>query len=319
MGTSAVGRRVVAVVGALTLTAIGLWVSRWRRRGEPEVVAGTFPNGMGYLRFGSGGKPLLWIPDPSHADHVGPRGGPGGGVPNSGYLMMMARMLRSFVEAGYTISLVGHKPNLPHGCTLADMAEDYAGLIVDEFGGRVDVVVGDSGGGMVGFCLAARHPELFAHIAILVAGYTLDDAYKAANLESARLNNAGRRTDAAAVMVSTMFPGLRSPFVARLLASVMGRVVLSAGSDDLVVAAEALSSFDGREILSTIPVPVLLVCGDRDKMVPKEVYEQTAELISDCTFKLYEGKDHLGALFDKRTPREILEFASVAADPPPTL
>ncbi len=309
MGTSAVRRRGVAIGGALTVAAIGIASFRRRRRGKPEVVAGAFPNGMGHLRFGSGAKSLLWIPDPSHADHVGPKGGPGGGVPKSGYLVMMTRMLRSFIEAGYTIFLVGHKPNLPQGCTLADMAEDYAGLIVEEFGGQVDLVVGDSGGGMIGFCLAAQHPDLFAHIAIVVAGYTLDEAYKAANLESARLSNAGRSTDAAAVMVRTMFPGLRPPFVARLLASVMGRVVLSAGSDDLVIAAEALSAFDGREILPTIPVPVLLVCGDRDKFVPKDVYEQTADLIPNCTFRLYEGKDHIGALFDKRTPGEILEFA----------
>ena len=308
MGSFAVRRRFVTIGGALTVGAIGVVASCWWRRGKPEVVADTFPNGMGYLRFGSGGKPLLWIPDPSHTGHIRPSG-PDGDVPKSGYLVLMTRMLRSFVEAGYTIYLVGQKPNLSHGCTLADMAEDYAGLIVEEFGGKVDLVVGDSGGGMVGFCLAARHPDLFAHIAMVVAGYTLDEAYKAADLESAQLLNAGRRTDAAAVMVGTMFPGLHPPFVARLLAWVMGRAVLSAGSDDLVVAAEALSTFDGREILPTISVPVLLVCGDRDKFVPKEVCEQTAELIPDCAFRLYEGKDHLGALFDKRTPGEILEFA----------
>ena len=40
-------------------------------------------------------------------------------------------------------------------------------------------------------------------------------------------------------------------------------------------------------------------------------------MIPDCTLRLYKDKDHLGALFDKRTPSEILEFAaSVAADPP---
>jgi pimeloyl-ACP methyl ester carboxylesterase len=182
-------------------------------------------------------------------------------------------------------------------------------LIVEEFGGQVDLVVRDSGGGMIGFCLAARHPDLFAHIAIVVAGYTQVEAYKAANLESARLNRAGRRTDAAAAFVSFVFPGLRAPFVARLLASVMGRVILSDGSRDLVVGAEALSAFDGREILPTIPVPVLLVCGDRDRFVAKSVYEQTADLIPDCTFRLHEGKDHLGALFDQRTPGEILAFA----------
>lgn len=309
MGTSAVRRRGVAIGGALTVAAIGVVAFRRRRRGEPEVVAGTFPSGMGYLRFGSGAKSLLWIPDPSHTGHIGPSGSGGRTTPKSGYLMSMTRMLRSFVAAGYTIHLVAQKPNLPRGCTLAEMAEDYAGLIVEEFDGKVDLVVGDSGGGMIGFCLAAQHPDLFAHIAIVVAGYTLDEAYKEANLESARLNSAGRRTDAAAAMVSFMFPGLRPPFVARLLASAMGRVILTPGSDDLLVGAEALSAFDGREILPTIPVPVLLVGGDRDRFVATSVYEQTADLIPDCTFRLYEGKDHLGALFDKRTPGEVLDFA----------
>jgi pimeloyl-ACP methyl ester carboxylesterase len=293
----------------MTVAAIGAVAIRRRRRGQPEVVAGTFPNGMGFLRLGSGAKSLLWIPDPSHTGHIGPSGGRGRGVPKSGYLVLMTRMLRSFVDDGYTIHLVGQKPNLPQGCTLADMADDYAGLIAAELEGKVDLVVGDSGGGMIGFCLAAQQPDLFAHIAIVVAGYTLDDAYKAANLESARLNSAGRRTDAAAVMVSLVFPDLRPPLIARLLASVMGRVILSAGSNDLVVGAEALSAFDGREILPTIPVPVLLVCGDRDRFVTKSVYEKTADLIPDCTLRLYEGKDHLGALFDKRTPSEILDFA----------
>ena len=302
-------RRIVTIGGALTVGAIGIVASCRRRRGKPEVVADIFPNGTGYLQFGSGAKSLLWIPDPSHTDHIGPSGNRGGAAPKSPYLAMMTRMLRSFVEAGYTIFLVGHKPNLPHGCTIADMAEDYAGLIIEEFGGKVDLVVGDSGGGMIGFCLAAQHPSLFAHIAILVAGYTLDEEFKAANLESAQLNSAGRSTDAAAVMVSFMFPGLRPAFFARLLASVMGRLILSAGSDDLVVGAEALNVFDGREILSNIPVPVLLVCGDRDRFVSKTVYQQTADLIPDCKLRLYEGKDHLGALFDKRTPNEMLEFA----------
>lgn len=128
-----------------------------------------------------------------------------------------------------------------------------------------------------------------------------------------RCTQPGRRTDAAAAMVSFMFPDLRPRLVARLLALVMGRAILSAGSDDLLVGAEALSAFDGREILPTIPVPVpvpvLLVCGDRDRFVIKSVYEKTADLIPECTLRLYEDKDHLGALFDKRTPSEILEFA----------
>ena len=92
MGASTVRRRAVAIGGALAVAAIGGVAScRWRRR-KPEVVAGTFPNGMGYLRFGSGAKSLLWIPDPSHTGHIEPGGGPDGDVPKSGYLAMMTRM-----------------------------------------------------------------------------------------------------------------------------------------------------------------------------------------------------------------------------------
>jgi pimeloyl-ACP methyl ester carboxylesterase len=83
-----------------------------------------------------------------------------------------------------------------------------------------------------------------------------------------------------------------------------------------LVRAEALGVFDGREILPRIPGPVLLVCGDRDRFVATSAYQRAADLIPDCTLCLYEGKDHLGALFDKRTPVEILEFARRGAVKP---
>ena len=64
---------------------------------------------------------------------------------------------------------------MPKGHTIADMADDYAGLVANEFGGKVDLVVGVSYGGMIGFDLAARHPERFGHIAIAVAGYEVSE------------------------------------------------------------------------------------------------------------------------------------------------
>ena len=55
-------------------------------------------------------------------------------------------------------------------------------------------------------------------------------------------------------------------------------------------------------------MPVLPGCGDQDRFVPKAVYEETAELIPDCTVKLYEGKDHLGTILDQQLPHDVLEF-----------
>lgn len=104
-------------VGAVTLGS-AFAVSRWRRKGS-ETVTGSFSNGMSYVRFGTGTKSLLWIPDPSHSGH------------HALYLRMMTRVIRPFVEDGYTVLLVGRKPNLPCGWTLPDMADDYARMITD--------------------------------------------------------------------------------------------------------------------------------------------------------------------------------------------
>jgi len=65
---------------------------------------------------------------------------------------------------------------------------------------------------------------------------------------------------------------------------------------------------DARDVLPAIPVPVLLVCGDEDLYFPKEVYEETARLIPDCTLRMYEGAGHVGAIRDKRFPRDVLDF-----------
>lgn len=291
-------RKGLAVSLGAGTVAIGSAVAVYRfRRGTPDVVTGTFGNGMGYARLGRGAKSLLWI------------GGPSVGAPGGLYLKMMTRMLRPFVQEGYTVWLLSLKPNLPDGCTMADMAEDYARLIAGEFGGKADVVVGDSGAGMIGFCLAARHPEVFCHIVIAVPG-PMTEAANAANLELARLLSAGRKADAAAFLVTLQRPGIRSRWVIRLLAWVVARVGLAAAYEprDILVSAEAVKAFDGREILPSIRVPVLLVCGEKDRWATREVYEQTAGLIPECTLKMYEGKDHLGAMFDKRLPRDVLDF-----------
>ena len=79
-------------------------------------------------------------------------------------------------------------------------------------------------------------------------------------------------------------------------------------ASDVMVEAEAEVAFDAREVLPDISVPVLLVCGDEDLYFPKEVYEETARLIPDCTLRMYEGIGHVGAVRDKRFPQDVLDF-----------
>jgi pimeloyl-ACP methyl ester carboxylesterase len=300
-------RTTLALVAGGAMVAIaGSAILRGRPRGRgpaiPKPVTGIFANGMAYLRWGTGPKTLLWIPF-----------GPSNALPSGMFLSnVLLPVARPLVEDGYTLWMVARKQNMPKGHTMADMADDYAGLIADELGGKVDLVVGVSFGGMVGLYLAARHPDRFGHIAIAVAGYEVSEQGKTLDYDFAKLLSEGRNSEASALLISNMAPRLRVPAVARVLGAVMGRLMLGSThpyfAGDVMVEAEAEVACDAREILPGISVPVLLVCGDEDLYFPKEVYEETARLIPDCTLRMYEGIGHDGAVLDGRFPRDVLDF-----------
>ncbi len=292
----------VAGGAAVVVAAGAIARSRVRGRGPaiPKPVTGIFPNGMAYARWGTGPKTLLFIP-----------GGPGNAAPG-GMSVRMFPLLRRLVEDGYTAWYVARRRDMPKGHTIADMADDYARLVADELGGKVDLVVGVSYGGMIGFYLAARHPERFGHIAIAVAGYEVGEQGKSLDYDFARLMSEGRNGEAGALMVRNMAPGLRVPGAARVLGAVMGRIMAGEAhpsfASDVMVEAEAEVACDARDVLPAIAVPVLLVCGDEDLYFSKEVYDETARLIPDCTLRMYEGAGHVGATRDGRLPQDVLDF-----------
>jgi len=286
--------------GTLAVTAGALI---YRLRTMPKAVSGIFPNGMAYARLGTGPKSLLWI-----------RTGPGNVIPTGRlFAALSALWVGPFRESGYSVWAVTRKQDMPQGYTVSDMAEDYAGLIADEFDGKVDLVIGEeASGGMIGFCLAARHPDRFGHLAVMLAGYRLSEQAKVADLAFARLLGEGRRSEAGAEVIREMYPGLRVPGVARVAGGALGRLFFGGThpyfASDVIVEAEALAAFDAREILPEIRVPVLLIGCDRDFDFPKEVYEETARLIPDCTLRMYENETVLQAGSDKRLPQDVLEF-----------
>jgi pimeloyl-ACP methyl ester carboxylesterase len=292
------------IAGGATAAVASGAIARSRLRGlgpVPKPVTGIFPNGMAYVRWGTGPKTLLFIP-----------GGPGNAAP-SGMSMRMFPLFRPLVEDGYTAWYVARRRDMRDGHTIADMADDYARLVDDEFDGKVDLVVGVSYGGMIGFYLAARHPGRFGHIAIAVAGYEVSERGKTLDHDFARLlsgqEQRGGRPDG-----QNMAPNLRVPGAARVLGAVMGRMMAGEAhpsfASDVMVEAEAEVACDARSVLPAIRVPVLLVCGDEDLYFPKAVYEETARLIPDCTLRMYEGAGHVGAIRAPRFPGDVLEFVN---------
>jgi pimeloyl-ACP methyl ester carboxylesterase len=144
------------------------------------------------------------------------------------------------------------------------------------------------------------------------AAYDANEEGKRLDYEFARLRSEGRDGEASALMIRHTAPRLRVPAVARVLGAVMARLMFGPThpyfASDVMVEAEAEMAFNAREVLPDISVPVLLVCGDEDMYIPKELYEETARLIPDCTLRMYEGVGHVGAVRDPRFPRDVLEF-----------
>ena len=93
--------------------------------------------------------------------------------------------------------------------TIAGMADDYARLIDEEFGGRVDFVVAESFGGMVAQYLAARHPDSFGHIAMVVTAAELSDWGKDVDSRMATALAGGDTNGAGTVLAEYLLPGRR--------------------------------------------------------------------------------------------------------------
>ena len=257
---------------------------------------------MEFLTWGAGPKTLLFMP-----------GGPGSSIPKGMTARMSRRWFAPFVEAGYAIWFVTRRRNMPTGHTVADMADDYARVISEGLGGRVDLVVGKSYGGMIAQYLAARHGESWDQLAIVVAAAEVSDWGKEVD---SRLSDALARGDTAGVgmaFAEYALPGERSRWIRRLAGRWVGKSLLSGKNyppGDLLVETEAEMAFDSRVVLPRIEKPVMLLCGDRDQFFPQESVDETVRLIPDCTPVRYEGHGHMKAATSRRVAHDVLAFVN---------
>jgi pimeloyl-ACP methyl ester carboxylesterase len=265
-----------------------------------DARRGTFANGMDFLTWGSGPKTLLFVP-----------GGPGSSVPQGITGRMARRWFAPFVEAGYAVWYVTRRRGMPPGHTVADMADDCAQVIAGELGGRVDLFVGESYGGMIGLHLAAAHGDLLGQVAIVVAAARVSDWGKEVDARLAAALARDDRVAAGAAFAEYALPGARSRWLRRLLSPVVARMVLSGKSyppADVLIEVEAELAYDARPVLADIDVPVVLLCGDRDAFFPRDLVEETVRLVPDCTLVTYEGQGHVKVASSKRVPQDVLAF-----------
>ena len=276
----------------------------------PAFVArarrGVFATGMEYLTLGNGPRTLLFL-----------QGGPGSAIPAGIELSMTRRLFDPYVRAGYAVWVVTRRRHMPPGCTIGDMADDVAQVIATELGGRVDLLVAESFGGMIAQYLAALHPGCVGRVALVVTGAELSDWSKEADARLAAALARGDKAGAGTVLAEELLPREHMGLVRKAIAPVVGRVIgrrvlaeRSCPPEDVLIEVQAGLAFDSRAVLPRIQAPVLLICGDRDQFFPANVLSETARLIPDCSLIWYKGQGHVRAAANRRVADDVLAFAS---------
>lgn len=297
------GRRPAVLLAAAGAALVAGAAVAWRRRGARASGAtfrrGRFPNGMDYAVAGRGERVLLFI-----------QGGPGSEAPAGSMVARLHPWIAPLVGAGFTVWVVTRRRGMPAGHSVADMADDYARLIREELGGRVDVVLGESFGGLVVQYLAARHPTCCDRVVIQSAACEVSVWGKDVDRRLLAALEAGEWAEAGAVFAEYLLPGERMRWVRRMLGPMTGRMLTGRAYpvSDVVVETQAELDFNSRAILPDVAVPVLMVCGDRDLFFPADLVAETAALIPDCTVVWRPGRGHVKTTTDQRSAADILAF-----------
>ena len=266
-------------------------------KSKPEY--GIFKNSIPYARFGQGDRILFLL-----------FGGPGNEVPKGFIFNTMAKGLNPFVEE-YTIYVVTRKSGLHEGYTTKNMSDDYAELIKDEFGGKVDLIIGMSYGGMIAQHFAADHFDLFNHIVIAMAAHKVSKEGIEVDIKFAELLSKGNIKSAYVTIADAIYPpGFKRKLIKGLLWLVGTFAHKPEGktfSQDVLIEAKAEVEHDAIDSLKKISVPVLLLCGEKDFYFPSEYIKEMDSLIKNSTLKFYENKGH-EIIGEPRFAEDILEF-----------
>ncbi len=256
--------------------------------------AGLTRNGLPYNRLGDGARPAVVFAGLCFENK-----------PHTGFKARFTFAFYRSLLPECTLYVVNRKKGLPKGYTLADMADDYAEMITQEFSGPVDVI-GTSTGGSIAMQFAADHGNLARSLVIHSAAYKLGPAGKEVQLRVRDLARAKKwRKASAALMEFVLKPSWYRGFAVGMVSAMM---TVSSPDDpsDLIVTIEAEDAFDLWERLTEIAVPTLVIAGAVDPFYTEELFHQTAQGIPGAKLVLYQGMGHPAR--GEQSARELRSF-----------
>ncbi|WP_410638472.1 alpha/beta fold hydrolase [Amycolatopsis sp. lyj-346] len=254
---------------------------------------GVFTGGAAYREFGTGDPLVVFrtvLPDSAN--------------PSGAARWAEVRSLKA-LAARFTVLVVGRRPGLEPGVTMAELAAHHAEELRERFDGPVDVL-GVSTAGCLAQQFAADHPGLVRRLVVGAAGSRLGPDGRRIQHAYADLLAAGRYRAAAAALA----PGIADARAGRALLAGVLRATAARPADPrgMVALLRAEDAFAIEDRLDEITAPTLVIAGTRDAFYPPELAGRVAEGVRDGRLKLYEGRRHHTVMTDRRFSRDVIAF-----------
>ncbi len=188
------------------------------------------------------------------------------------------------------LSLPGHDtaPVPVEPFTMEELADSVAAAVGDLAGGGA-LYAGVSIGGALGLALALRHPELFAGAAIIASAASLGSA------EHWTARAAMVREQSTSALVTSSAQVWFAPDSIADEPEMTGRIlrVLQGVSDEgYARCAEALASYDLRDRLGEIRIPILAMGGEFDGVAPEDRQDEIVAGVQNGRKVMIGGAAH---------------------------
>jgi len=249
------------------------------------IETGVLPSGHPFARIGQGPRLVLSIPglsftaEPSKPDTV---------------RRSWKRWLEPIDRHGLTFVDIGRRPDLPPGSSSADVADDYAAVIREQWGSAVGVM-GISTGGHYAQYLAIRHPDLVDRLVLGFTGHRVPQEVRERQDRAVTHFLAGQWRSGYREFGPWAMPSHAS--IAGAVLWVVGPYVIGRYDDLRVLRIDAFAddTHDSTADLGAIRCPTLVSSGGRDTAYPPELVRELVGGIPGARHIEYPDATHLGA------------------------
>ena len=171
---------------------------------------------------------------------------------------------------------------------------DYADAMIavlDHAGVDGCTVVGHSMGGYVALDMASRFPERMEGLALVHSHARPDPPEKRSDRQRAA---EFVRMNGSAAYLRSFVPGLFAPGSPKILGKALLQALEGQTAEGLALAQEAMASREGHEdTLRRLPLPVLIVLGEEDALMPAAELAGQAALPERALLRILPGAGHM--------------------------